>query len=323
MTTVLERAPSGVTTPVAGLAVEARDIVRRYRNGRGVGPLRLVIHEGEVLALMGPNGCGKTTLLRILSTVWRPQSGGLRWFGGDARGARRHLGLSLDSALEEGGLTGRQATEFWCAQWCHRLEEVRWRTDRVLNELGIAEVADEPVAGYSFGMRRRLALAAALVHGPRLVLLDEPTAGLDPEGSSLLGRLLRAQAAAGGTAVIASNDPSFVETVADRVAFIDEGLLLRCAPVPELLAELPAGRLAEAEVDGVPDVTALRAVEGVQDVRVQGQTIQVTFAGPRTVASLVAAADAPGGRLRELRLRRPDLRDCFSTLSGRRLEDDA
>jgi ABC-2 type transport system ATP-binding protein len=306
--------------PAANSAVRARAVLRRYGNGRGVGPLDIDVAAGEVVALMGRNGSGKTTLLRLLATVSSPQGGELTWFGGDARTGRAHLGLALDGALEDAGLTGRQATHFWCAQWIADRDEVSSRTDAVLERVGLAGAADELVGSYSFGMRRRLALAGALVHEPALALLDEPTAGLDPEGCALLAMLIGERSEQGRTTLIASNDPGFVESVADRVAFLDEGLLVRCASPHQLLATLPAGRVAELTVDGT-DVAALRAVPGVLDANADGSAVVVRFEGDHTIATLVAAADAPGGRLRELRLRSPDLGDCFRELTGRALED--
>ncbi len=320
----------GVTAQVAGAApsspgaavvVSAQGVVRRYRNGRGVGPLDLEVMAGETLALMGRNGSGKTTLLRLLATVSRPDRGALRWFGAGPAAGRAALGLAVDSALEDPGLTGRQATHFWCAQWTRDRDQVAARADAALRRLGLAKAADQPVASYSFGMRRRLALAAALAHEPALALLDEPTAGLDPEGAGQLGALLGDRAASGHSTVVASNDVAFVEAVADRVAFLDEGSLLRCAPPAELLEGLPQGRVAELVLAGPCDTASLRRVAGVVDASAAGDTVTVRFLGDSTVAALVAAADAPGGRLRELRLRRPDLGDCFAGLAGRPLEE--
>jgi ABC-type multidrug transport system ATPase subunit len=301
--------------------VRARAVLRRYRNGRGVGPVDLCLRAGEAFALMGRNGSGKTTLLRLLATVTRPHSGELRWFGGDATRARAHLGLALDAAMEDAGLTGRQATHFWCAQWIADAAEVSSRTDLVLRRLGLAGAADEPVGSYSYGMRRRLALAAAVVHEPALALLDEPTAGLDPDGWAQLGEVVAERSRHGLSTVIASNDPGFVEAVADRVAFLEEGAVVRCASPRDLLAGLPQGRVAELVIEGGCSLAALRAVPGVVDVTDDGGAARVRFDGDHTIAALVAAADAPGGRLRELRLRRPDLADCFRDLTGRALRE--
>jgi ABC-2 type transport system ATP-binding protein len=302
--------------------VRVQSVVRRYPNGRGVGPIDLEVFDGETVALMGPNGCGKTTLLRVLATVSREETGEVRWWGGDAAAARGRLGLALDGALEDAGLTGRQATHFWCAQWVSDGGEAVARTQRILQRLGLTAAADDRVGTYSFGMRRRLALAAALAHEPALAVLDEPSAGLDPDGVTRLEQLVRERTAQGRATLIASNDPRFVESVADRVAFIDEGLLVRCASPAALLAALPQGRIADLVVDGVADVGALRALSGVAEVSSDtASSLRVRFDDDRAVAALVAAADAPGGRLREVRLRRPDLSDCFRDLTGRALEE--
>jgi ABC-2 type transport system ATP-binding protein len=305
----------------AAPAISARGVVRRYRNGRGAGPIDLDVSAAETVALMGHNGCGKTTLLRVLATVSRPQRGDIHWFGDGAVAARRRIGLALDSALEDGGLTGRQATNFWCSQWIAERSEVMARTCAVLDTLGLAEAADDKVASYSFGMRRRLALAAALVHDPAVALLDEPTAGLDPGGCADLAQLITARSRTGRSTVIASNDPGFVEAVAARVAVMNDGRVLRCAPPRELLAALPPGRVAELVIDGGGDGAALWCVQGVIDITVDAGTTTVRFDGDDAVAALVAAADAPGGRLRQLRLRRPDLGDCVADLTGRGHEE--
>jgi ABC-2 type transport system ATP-binding protein len=323
VTAIAQRVVPAEAVAQPAAVISARGVVRRYRNGRGVGPVDLEVNAGETTALMGRNGCGKTTLLRVLATVSRPQRGEVRWFGGDAAAARRQLGLALDSALEDGGLSGRQATHFWCAQWVADAQEVRERTDCVLISLGLAGAADDAVASYSFGMRRRLALAAALVHGPAIALLDEPTAGLDPDGCAQLAALIAQRSRHGDATVVASNDPGFVEDVADRVAFLDEGAVVRCAPPRELLAGLPAGRVAELMIEGGGSRSALRDVPGVVDVTVDGVTATVRFESDGAIAALVAAADAPGGKLMELRLRRPDLGDCFRELTGHPLRDPA
>jgi ABC-2 type transport system ATP-binding protein len=324
MSALAEFAERSTGVAPAPAAISARGVVRRYRTGRGVGPVDIDVNAGETVALMGRNGCGKTTLLRVLATVSRAQQGRVRWFGGGAATARRHLGLSLDTALEDGGLSGRQATHFWCAQWIADDDEVRVRTESALAGLGLAGAADDAVASYSFGMRRRLALAAALVHAPALALLDEPTAGLDPDGCAQLAGLIAERSQRGQSTLVASNDPGFVESIADRVAFLDEGELVRCAPPRELLAALPAGRLAEMVIDGGVDRRALADVRGVMAVTlIDDATVTVRFESDAAIASLVAAADAPGGRLQELRLRRPDLGDCFAELTGRPLRDRA
>ncbi|MHB8719683.1 MAG: ATP-binding cassette domain-containing protein [Candidatus Dormibacteria bacterium] len=301
----------------------ADGVVKRYGNGRGLGPVSVAVAAGETLALVGPNGSGKTTLLRIAATVARPQGGRLLWGGGDARSARASLGLALDAAPEDGGLTGRQATAFWCAQWVGDRHEVAARTDRILLCFDLLDAADDRVASYSYGMRRRLALAAALVHEPRLALLDEPTAGLDPDGVRRLTTLIHARRAAGQSTIVASNDVDFVGEVADRVGFLVGGRLVRCAPPGELMSSLRPGRLAEVEVEGGLDVAALRAVAGVREVSAHPRGATVRLDEDASVVALAAVADRPAGSLRGLRVRRPDLADAFAELTGRHLGEDS
>lgn len=304
-------------------------VVRRYRGGRAVGPVDLEVRSGEVLALMGPNGAGKSTALRLMASADRPDRGRLSWWGREARAwARRSIGYAPDAPEEEETLSARQATSFWCAQWVSDPAAARALAAEALTALGLAERADEPVGTLSYGLRRRLSLAQALAHRPALALLDEPSAGLDPGGCQILGETLRARVAAGGAAVVASNDPEFVASVADRVALLHEGRCRRVAPLATLLEELPRHRIAELQLspatepaagsrDGARIDAAMRRIElvpGVVAVAPEGGGLRVELEDRASLAALVAAAEAAGGDLRSVEVRRPDLRDCFPAL---------
>ena len=238
------RGPDG---PPASVVVSAA--LRRYPGGRSVGPIDLDVRAGEVLALMGSNGAGKSTLLRLLASADRGDGGRLTWWGDRSpRRARRRIGYAADEPVEETTLSLRQSTYFWCRQWVRDPRLARRLTTETLDRLGLGERADEPVGTLSYGLRRRLALAQALVHRPALALFDEPSAGLDPDGAAVVSAALRARAASGQTTVVASNDPEFVAGVADRVAMLHQGRCLRVAPLPELLAEVPRRRIVELRV---------------------------------------------------------------------------
>jgi ABC-2 type transport system ATP-binding protein len=307
---------------VSALAVEARGVEQRYRGGRGVGPVDLCVAPGEVLVLMGPNGAGKTTLLRLLATLGRPQRGELLWFGAPrGRAARESIGLSLDTAVEEATLSGLQAAHFWCRQWVGDGGVALRLCEESLRRFGLWEVRDEPVGAYSFGMRRRLALVEALAHEPRLALLDEPTAGLDPTGVRALVEELQRRTVSGRSTVVASNDANFSAAAAHRVAFLVDGRLVRCAPPSELLASVGAARVAELlghAAAGPLDVAALRAVPGVErvDAGTQAGEVLVRYRDAAALPRIVAAADRPAGRLRAMRLHEPDLGDAFRELTG-------
>ena len=308
---------------VAACAVEARGVERRHRGGRGVGPVDLDVAAGEVVALMGPNGAGKTTLLRLLATLGRPDRGALRWFGGVGEGeARGGLGLSLDAAVEEETLSGLQAAHFWCRQWVRDAATAAALCEQALRRFGLWEVRDEPVGAYSFGMRRRLALVEALAHEPRLALLDEPTAGLDPAGVQALVEELRRRTAMGRATVVASNDANFCAAAADRVAFLVDGRMVRCAAPGELLAAVGAARVAELRVAADVDLDALRRVAGVERVDAGPDGVVVRYRDAGALPRIVAAADFPGGRLRAMSLHEPDLGDAFRELTGAALHTE-
>ena len=309
---------------VAPVVLRAAAVELRHRGGRGVGPVDLTACAGEVVALVGPNGAGKTTLLRVLAGVSRAQRGEVRWFEtASAATGRAGMGLALDVAVEEESWSGRQSTYFWCRQWIGDAGRARHLTGAALRRFGLDGVADEPVGSYSFGMRRRLAVAQALAHEPPLALLDEPSAGLDPDGLGRLCEELARRRECGATSVLASNDPGLVARVADRVALLDSGVVVRCDTPAALLATAPAERVVELRLGGSLDVDAMRAVAGVVAVDLLHSGACVRFGGAGCLARIVAAADSGRSRVVGVRVREPDLGDVFLALTGRTLVDEA
>ncbi len=316
-----EQAAGAVALELAPM-LDAVGIEHRFRNGRGVGPVDLRISAGERTALMGANGAGKTTLLRILATASRPRRGSVRWCGSAVpRVARREIGFAADAVPEDAGLTGRQSTHFWCRQWRSR-GDVPGLVEDTLARLGLAGVADEPVAGYSFGMRRRLALAHALVHDPRIALLDEPTAGLDAEGFETLQAELVARAQRGDATLVASNDCAFVAAACDRVIFLDRGCIIADAAPHALLASAGAARRVELDVaeHAYRRLDDLDALPGITNASCAGGIVTVDLLDDAALAAVVHVVDAWPGGLRALRIHRPDLSDVFRELTGAALD---
>jgi ABC-type multidrug transport system ATPase subunit len=297
-------------------AIEATSVERRYRNRRGVGPVSLEVLPGERVAIMGSNGAGKTTLLRMLATASPPARGSITWNGiHSARAARRLLGYAPDDVIDTGALSGRQSAHFWCSQWM-RGAAVRRNVNAALYAFSLDAVADEPLESYSFGMRRRLLLVQALAHDPDIALLDEPSAGLDGEGREAVAAAMRERAGRGRTTVIATNDTLLATGGADRVVFLHGGHVIRDATPQQLLAETRLQRCAELEIVGEPDLRLLGQVRGVGSVVRHNGTVSVELRDRASLAPLVAAADASGGKLRGLTVREPDLNDSFRILTG-------
>ena len=280
---------------------------------------------GEVVVLLGPNGSGKTTLLRLLATELRPHGGRLELLGDEvppATGAlRRRLGVAGDRPVHLEVLSGRRNVVFFGrARGLGRREAAR-RADALLERLELASDARAPAGAYSHGMRRKLLLAQALVHDPPLLLLDEPTLGLDPPSLDELRALLRERAEDGATIVVATNDLSFVTGVAHRVAFLHRGRKVADAPPSELLARLEGRTTLEIRLGGpVPP-----AVEYPEDVRAHPRAGGLVVESPRGARALPGVCRAlldAGATLREVRVREPDLGDAFLALTGEELPTD-
>ena len=226
--------------------IEVTNLRREYRVGKGakattvvaLDDVSLTIQEGEVHGLLGPNGAGKTTLCKILSTVLTPSSGEARVYGRDvvseAERVRRLLGLVLggDRGLYP-KLTARENLDFWAAMYGISRRETRSRIDDVLSKVGLHET-DYPVERFSRGMKQRLHLARGLMPQPRVLLLDEPTTGMDPVAAMAFRDLVHEVKAQGMTVLITTHDMAEAEAVCDRVTLIDNGRILATASPNEL-----------------------------------------------------------------------------------------
>lgn len=297
--------------------LSAAGVSRRFRNGRGVGPIDLSVGSGEVQALVGPNGCGKTTLLRCLATRSRPQTGSLSWFGERNRQlARGRLAVVFDSTAHAEELSARQNLAFFGT--VRQVPADLWES--ALQEASVAELGDDPLSRLSYGMRRRVLLAEAVVGAPPLLLLDEPTLGLDVSGCQWLAEVLRVRARLGLATCIATNDTDFVEQVATRVCFLVDGAAVRDAPPAELLADLGGMREIRLSYRGASPAARMLLVPGVERA-VEAEGGLLVLAGPRDglIPDILAALGDLDAHLIDLTVRDPGLADCFLHLTGRAL----
>jgi ABC-2 type transport system ATP-binding protein len=300
-------------------------VARRYGDVQALDGVTLSAAPGEVLGLLGPNGAGKTTLVRILATLLPPHEGTVQVGGHDVvtdpDAVRSLIGLAGQLAAVDELLTGRENLHLVATLYGLRGAERRWRVTEILDHVDLADVADRRVGTYSGGMRRRLDLAATLVGRPRVLLLDEPTVGLDPRSRAEVWRHVRALAAGGTTVILTSQHLDEVDHLADRVIVLDRGRVV-AAGTPDQLKRDVGGDVLEARVARDDDLPAAREVlaavgDGPAQVDEELRRVSVPTRSsiPALVASVGRLGDA-GVELDDLGIRRPSLDDVFFALTG-------
>jgi ABC-2 type transport system ATP-binding protein len=255
-------------------ALRLRGLAKHYGERVAVAGVDLEVAPGEILGLLGPNGAGKTTTMSMACGVVTPTRGEVEIGGvslaGDPHGAKRKLGLvPQDLALYE-ELSARANLAYFGALYGMSTAAIRTRGDWVLGVVGLADRDREPVKRYSGGMKRRLNLACGLLHEPSLLLLDEPTVGVDPQSRNHIFDTVRALRAAGMTVVYTTHYMEEVEALCDRVAIMDAGKIVALGTVGELIAQ-HAGRGTTIELDSeaTPELLAAIAAAGAKVARTE------------------------------------------------------
>ena len=318
-----------MNSPPRDNSIEAHALVREFKKGpRAVDAIDLRVEPGEIYGFLGPNGAGKSTTVHMLTTLLPPTAGTATVGGYDVvkegPKVRKVIGAALQEAALDPFLTGREHLRLQTTMHGITGEERRQRSDELLRRVGLTEAADRKIKGYSGGMKRRLDLALALVHRPRILFLDEPTTGLDVQSRTALwvevGRLAKEE---GVTVFLTTQYLEEADVLADRVGIIDHGKI-----VAEGTPEQLKGEISASTVEAVPaDPEQRGAVASVLE-RFGEQT---TGYGPGSVAvqlaasdgnlaDIVRALDAEGVLISQLQMHEPTLDDVFLAKTGRHLE---
>jgi ABC-2 type transport system ATP-binding protein len=312
--------------------VEAEGLVKRYGRVSALDGLDLVAEPGQVLAVLGPNGAGKTTFVRTIATLIHPDDGSLRVAGHDVRRepekVRRMIGLAGQFAAVEPALTGRENLEMVARLFGQGRSEARANSLATLERLGLAEDGDRLVRTYSGGMRRKLDLGASLVGSPRLLLLDEPTTGLDPRSRVELWDAIRTMVERGTDVLLTTQYLDEADHLAGRVVIIDHGRAVATG-TPNELKRRVGRNVVEVHVRDFADVPKVanalsRIGEGEPEIDESTRRIGVRVgAGTDELRDALGALEAAGITPDDVALRPPTLDEVFLALTGRPADANA
>ena len=307
-------------------AIECRDLRKTY-DGKveAVRGLNFEIAAGECFGLLGPNGAGKTTTIEILEGLLEPTSGQVTILGHtwqeNQRELREWLGISLQETRLSEKLTVRETIELFASFY----REPR-SSDEVLEDLQLSEKADAWVGKLSGGQRQRLAVATALVGNPKILFLDEPTTGLDPQSRRQLWDIIRAFQKAGGTVLLTTHYMDEAERLCDRLAIIDHGQVIAEGTPSDLIERLGGHHVVEFETSANSMGAALdtwRALPGVESVRHAEGLVALNVREPHlTIPALLDAVRNQNSALLHLTTRQASLEDVFVRLTGRHLREE-
>jgi ABC-2 type transport system ATP-binding protein len=311
MMLVLAPTPGTAAAPTAVVAIDSLD---------------LTVGEGEFFGLLGPNGAGKTTTIGILTTRVRPTAGEAVVAGKNVvtepSAVRRRIGVVPQRPNPDRGLTVIENLVFHASYFGVARAEASRRAAQLLERLGIADRRDAKVDQLSGGQQQRLMIARALTHEPRVIFLDEPTVGLDPQGRLGMWEILRELHAQGRTIVMTTHYMEEADQLCDRLAIVDQGKLLALDTPSRLKAQAPGETIVDVTFDGDAGAVAetARAIDGVSKPEARGPLLRVySGRGGEIIPAIIAAGEAHGRAVRDIHLSRPSLETLFISLTGRKL----
>lgn len=298
-------------------AVSVVDLWKRYENSEAVRGVSFEIELGHIFGLLGPNGAGKTTTLECILGLRKPDRGSIRIHGHDvrseARKAKLLTGAQLQSASLQDQITPREALDLFGSFY-----DNPFSPDDLLRRFGLEAKAGAAFSTLSGGMRQRLFLALAMVNRPAVLVLDEPTAGLDPRARGEFRALIAATRAEGGTVLLSTHDLDEANELCDRVAIMDAGRIVVVAPPSELVARASAKSRVVVRTSPALSRSVIESLGGVSAANATeiGWTLE-TSEPTRLMAQVARRAEEQGVKLVDLELRRPSLEDAFLELTGR------
>jgi linearmycin/streptolysin S transport system ATP-binding protein len=326
--TALSIAAPAVGASAAEVVLSCRSLRKAYGPLTAVRDLSLWIADGETYGLLGPNGAGKTTAISMVAGVLEPDAGEIVISGERltvrAAGTRRHIGYVPQEVAVYPDLTARENLRFFARLYGMSRAERRARTEEVLATIGLQERAGELVSKYSGGMRRRLNIGIGLLHRPRLLILDEPTVGVDPQSRNAILESVATLSAEGMAVLYTTHYMEEAERLCDRVGVLDEGRLIAEGTVRQLTALV--GESDQVHVTAAGDLesaaSAVRQLTGVRQATVRPDGLDVIDTDARSgLARLLTTMATAGVSIRSVSVDEPDLEAVFLHLTGKSLRE--
>jgi len=303
-------------------AIEVEDLVKTYGEIGAVRGVSFTVAAGEVFGFLGPNGAGKSTTINMLCTLVRPTSGTARVSGFDVvrerDDVRRHLGLVFQDPTLDGQLTATQNLRLHAELYGIKRGVIPERMEQMLEMVDLADRRDQPVMTFSGGMKRRLEIARGLMHSPRVLFLDEPTIGLDPQTRSAIWRYIRSLQESEGTTIFMTTHYMDEAEFCDRIAIMDRGEIVVLDTPEALKASVGADRVVLGTADDTAALAALRDHFGIEATTAEGAVTFHVDAGEAFVPKLFAEL---GVAITSVTVSRPTLDDVFMRYTGTTIRD--
>jgi ABC-2 type transport system ATP-binding protein len=308
--------------------IDVQDLRKQYGDLVAVDGLTFSAPAGSIFGLLGPNGAGKSTAIGCISGLLKPSSGRITVLGHDvvrdSLAARRQLGIVPQELALYDDLSAKDNLTYWGAAYGLGGDALKARVLDVLARIGLADRAREPVKQYSGGMKRRLNFGCGIVHQPKVLLLDEPTVGVDPQSRVRLLELVREEVRAGTCVLYTTHYMEEAQALCDQLAIIDHGTLLATGTLAELRRLIGEKDIVRLSGQFAPDAVrgALRQVDQTEVVSADAQSVMLAVEdATRKLPALFAAVAASGGEIQETSLSQPSLETLFIKLTGRALRE--
>jgi ABC-2 type transport system ATP-binding protein len=308
-------------------AIETFNLTKDFNGLRAVNNISIQINQGEIFGLLGPNGAGKTTFISMLCTILKPTSGTAKVNGFDIikqkDQVRKSIGIVFQDPSLEDRLTARENLEMHAGLYGVPKSERRKRIDEVLELVGLADRQDEIVRKYSGGMKRRLEIARGLIHYPKVLFLDEPTLGLDPQTREHIWDYIKKLAGREKiTILLTTHYMEEADALCNRVAIIDKGEI-KVLDTPENLKKSLEGDVITLEIANSENSEKIKELKEVRNFHVIDGKIHITAAdGEKFAPKLLSFAEKEGIKVNSINIRRPSLEDVFLHYTGREIRDD-